>query len=77
MVAKSYQQCELIGDPFTENGRQYIYIKRNGKERKVRWYTEAEFEKAFKVKLNTPEEKPVFAKRPKRCAWRLLCDCPA
>ena len=35
MVAKSYQQCELIGDPFTENGRQYIYIKRNGKERKV------------------------------------------
>lgn len=60
MVAKSYQQCELIGEPFTENGRQYIYIKRNGKERKVRWYTEAEFEKAFKVKLNTSEEKPVF-----------------
>lgn len=51
-VAKSYTNFEFLGDPFTENGKEYIMVRnpKTGTERKVRWYTGAEAEKITGVK---------------------------
>lgn len=52
-VAKSYQGLEILKDPFEVNGRTYVVIRmKNGNDKQVRWYTEAEYEKMY------PEEKP-------------------
>ncbi len=52
MVAKTYQGKPLIGEPFIENGKSYIFISSTaGKQKKVRWYTEKEYYKMY------PEEK--------------------
>ena len=42
-VAKSYMNYPTVGQPFAENKRQYVMIKTANGERKVRWYTDAEF----------------------------------
>ena len=49
MVAKSYQKYETCGEPFVENGRQYILLS-TGK--KVRWYEPHEYYKMY------PDERP-------------------
>lgn len=41
-VAPSYQKYELIGEPFVENDKQYIYIQMPKGQKKVRWYVAAE-----------------------------------
>lgn len=41
-VAPSYQKYELIGEPFVENDKQYIYIQMPKGQKKVRWYAAAE-----------------------------------
>ena len=51
-VAKSYMNNKLIGEPFVENGRSYIYMETEPKpgvfsKRKVRWYTDAEFKRMY------------------------------
>ena len=52
MVAKSFQSLEQTCEPFTANGKQYVKVRcKNGNERTVRWYTEAEYYKLY------PEEK--------------------
>lgn len=49
MVARSFQNFILVSDPYKENGRMYVSVKNpvNNKVRKVRWYTEDEYRKAF------------------------------
>ena len=46
-VAKSYENCDLKGEPFKENGKWYVLIIKKGEEKKVRWYTEAEYARMY------------------------------
>lgn len=47
-VAKSYQNCETIGDIYTSKGRQYIQIKtKSGLLKTVRWYSDHEYAKMY------------------------------
>lgn len=58
MVAKSFQSMTQVSDPYKEGGRMYVSVKNEatGKVRKVRWYTEAEYERMY------PGEKAVIKK---------------
>lgn len=48
MVAKSYQNLEIIGEPFSSKGRLYIQVKTKGGILKtVRWYSEKEYLKMY------------------------------
>lgn len=55
MVAPSFAAFDKITEPFYENGKYFIKV-RNPKtktERKVRWYTDAEYAKAYGNKLTS------------------------
>ena len=44
LVAKSYQNLEQIGEPYTINGRMYVKVRtKSGIEKQVRAYSEKEF----------------------------------
>ena len=46
LVAKSYQNCEQVTEPYMANGRQYVKVRMpNGTIKQVRAYTEAEYRK--------------------------------
>ena len=48
MVAKSYQDLEVVGEVFTSSGRQYVNVKlKSGKIKAVRWYEEKEYRKMY------------------------------
>lgn len=48
MVAKSYQDLEVVGEVFTLSGRQYVNVKlKSGKIKAVRWYEEKEYRKMY------------------------------
>ena len=48
MVAKSYQDLEIIGDVFVSSGRQYVNVKlKSGKLKTVRWYSDSEYRKMY------------------------------
>ncbi len=49
MVAKSFQNMEIIGEPFVSNNRKYVTVKnaKTGKTRQVRWYSESEYAKLY------------------------------
>ena len=48
MVAKSYQDLEVVSDVFTASGKQYVNVKlKSGKIKSVRYYTEAEYRKMY------------------------------
>lgn len=52
MVAKSYQTLEIVGEPYTSKGRQYVQVRtKNNILKQVRWYSEAEYYKMY------PEDK--------------------
>lgn len=38
MVAKSYQSLPQVGTPYEKNGKEYIKVLYNGREKEVRWY---------------------------------------
>lgn len=60
MVAKSYQNLEVVGDVYTSKGRQYVQVRtKNGALKPVRWYTEKEYAKMYPddVKPNTTQLK--------------------
>lgn len=46
-VAKSYAKMSLIGEPFQENGRMYVYVAAPKGQKKVRWYSEAEYKRMY------------------------------
>lgn len=52
MVAKSYQSCTQIDQPYNKNGRMYIKVQTAKSVREVRWYTDQEYEKMYDIKLN-------------------------
>ena len=49
MVAKSFQNMTQVCDPYEKNGRAYVKVlnENTGKEREVRWYTDAEYAKMY------------------------------
>lgn len=49
MVAKSFQEYEVVSEVYEVNGRAYIKVKhpRTGNVRQVRFYTEAEYAKLY------------------------------
>ena len=56
MVAKSYQNLEIIGDVFTSSGRQYVNVKlKSGKIKTVRWYSESEYNKMYPAVSASPD----------------------
>lgn len=57
MIAPSYQKNYTIeSEPFKKNGKEYVTIKHNrtGNTRDARWYSDAEYAKAY------PSEKCAF-----------------
>lgn len=46
-VAKTYAKMEIKGEPFHENGRIYVYVLAPKGEKKVRWYTDAEYRRMY------------------------------
>ena len=52
-VAKSYEKMALVGEPFKESGRMYIYVAAPKGQKKVRWYTDSEYHKMY------PNETPI------------------
>lgn len=48
MVAKSYEHLNQIGEPFSENGKFYVYVEHKpGQKKKVRFYSEKEYNKLY------------------------------
>ena len=59
MVAKSYQSLEIIGEPYSKNGRAYVKVlTKKGTQKEVRWYTEKEYNKMYGIKEE--EKKKLF-----------------
>lgn len=57
MVAKSYQELEIVGDVFVSSGRQYVNVRlKSGKLKSVRFYSEAEYKKMY------PDATPAVAR---------------
>lgn len=55
MVAKSFQQLKIVGEPFYQNKKQYIIVqKKDGSEKIVRWYSDKEYAKMY------PNEQPIM-----------------
>ena len=46
-TAKTYEKFSLDGEPFKENGRMYVYVLAPKGKKKVRWYSEAEYNKMY------------------------------
>lgn len=49
MVAKSFQNMEMLSEPYEKSGKMYIKVRnpKTGTERQVRWYTEKEYNKMY------------------------------
>lgn len=53
MVAKSYQNLPIIGEPYEKNKRKYVIVEcKNGHRKEVRFYTEAEYAKMYPTEAN-------------------------
>ena len=60
MVAKSYQNLEVVGDVFTTKGRQYVQVRtKTGALKNVRWYTEKEYAKMYPDEVKSADEASV------------------
>lgn len=46
-VAKTYSKLELSGEPFKENGRMYVNVIAPKGIKKVRWYTDSEYQRMY------------------------------
>lgn len=47
-VAKSYQELNILCEPYQKNGRAYVKVKtKSSSEKEVRWYTDAEYAKMY------------------------------
>lgn len=48
MVAKSFQNLEVVGEPFTSAGKQYVNVRtKTGALKQVRYYTTHEYNKMY------------------------------
>lgn len=62
MVAKSFQNMEMLSEPYEKSGKMYIRVRnpKTGTERQVRWYTEKEYNKMYPgEKINAASQKTV------------------
>ena len=46
-VAKTYEKMEICGEPFKENGHMYVFVLAPKGQKKVRWYTDAEYRRMY------------------------------
>lgn len=46
-VAKTYEKMVIQGEPFKENGRMYVNVAAPKGQKKVRWYTDAEYRRMY------------------------------
>ena len=66
MVAKSYQNLEVVGDVFTTKGRQYVQVRtKTGALKNVRWYTEKEYARMYPDEVKSADEASVVIKTQK------------
>lgn len=50
MVAKSYQNLEIVSDVYTVNGRSYVKVRDGkGSVKQVRWYSDKEYARMYGV----------------------------
>ena len=47
MVAKTYQSFPMSGEPFEENKKWYVMVKTTKGDKKVRWYSDAEYKRIY------------------------------
>ena len=58
-VAKSFQEMEIVAEPYTVAGKAYVKVKhpKTGNIRQVRWYTDVEYAKYYpEVKIVQPKK---------------------
>jgi hypothetical protein len=48
-VAKSYENSQILNEPYAIKGRKYVTILYKGHEKQVRWYSDAEYAKMYGV----------------------------
>ena len=66
MVAKSYQNLEQIGEPYTLNNRKYVKVRtKSGTLKQVRFYTEKEYLKMYPGEKIETENKIIRLKQQK------------
>lgn len=53
-TAKSYQNLEVLGEPYELNGKMYVKVQAKSGAKQVRWYTDREYAKMY------PEDKSVL-----------------
>lgn len=53
-TAKSYQNLEILGEPYELNGKMYVKVQAKSGAKQVRWYTDREYAKMY------PEDKNVL-----------------
>lgn len=46
-VAKTYEKMTLVGEPFQENGKMYVNVQAPKGQKKVRWYSDAEYRRMY------------------------------
>lgn len=64
MVAKSYQNLEQIGEPYTLNNRKYVKVRtKSGTLKQVRFYTEKEYLKMYPGEKIETEDKIIRLKQ--------------
>lgn len=55
-VAKTYEHMEIQGEPFQENGRMYVNVKAPKGLKKVRWYTDTEYNRLYPANEETKKD---------------------
>lgn len=61
MVAKSYQNMEIVHEPFQKNGRMYVEVKTSkGTIKQVRWYSQSEYAKMYPEDKKDKAEDPYY-----------------
>lgn len=61
MVAKSYQNLEIVSDIYTVNGRTYVKVRLgNGADKQVRWYSDKEYERLYGEKVVDHSNDPFY-----------------
>ena len=61
MVAKSFQNLKIEGEPFNQNGRLYVNVITNsGSLRKVRWYSDYEYKKMYPEEADNHTNDPYY-----------------
>ena len=52
-VAKTYAKMEISGEPFMENKRMYVNVVSPKGLKKVRWYSDAEYQRMYPGEVAT------------------------